>query len=150
MHWTAKSEAQNRPQRVNLALDGTTGAILQRENFTDRHAIDQLIGIGIAAHEGQLFGWPNQLLNAVTAGGLLLSSVSAVILWWRRRVPGILGAPPALQRPRLAPGLGLLILLLGISLPLFGASLIAVKLIERFILSRISRVRVWLGLSVPA
>jgi uncharacterized iron-regulated membrane protein len=134
---------------VNLVLDSATGAILQRENFTDRHPIDQLIGIGIAAHEGQLFGWPNQLLNVVTAGGLILVSVSAVILWWRRRVPGMLGAPPAQQRPRFAPGLAMLVLLLGIALPLFGASLIAVKLIEKCLLSRIPMMCAWLGLAVP-
>jgi uncharacterized iron-regulated membrane protein len=148
-HWTAKSEAQNRPRRVHLVLDGATGAILHRENFTDRHPLDQLIGIGIAAHEGQLFGWPNQLLNVMTAGGVILVSVSAVRLWWRRRVPGLLGGPPARQRPRLARGLGLLVLMLGLALPLFGASLLAVTLIEKGILRRIPTMRTWLGLSVP-
>jgi uncharacterized iron-regulated membrane protein len=148
-HWTARSEAQNRPRRVNLVLDGATGTVLQRENFTDRHPIDQLIGIGIAAHEGQLFGWPNQLLNIMTAGGLILLSVSAGILWWRRRAHGVLGAPKALLSPRFSLGLGVLILMLGIYLPLFGASLIAVKLIEKCILSRFPTVRDWLGLPVP-
>jgi uncharacterized iron-regulated membrane protein len=148
-HWTARSEAQNRPRRVNLVLDGATGVILQRENFTDRHPIDQLVGIGIAAHEGQLFGWPNQLLNVVTAGGLILVSVSAVLLWWRRRAPGMLGAPPALQHPRFALGLCMVVVLLGISLPLFGASLLVVKLMEKFVLSRMPAIRDWLGLSIP-
>ncbi len=89
--WTAKSDAQNRTLRVNLVLDGSTGATLKRENFEDRHIIDRVVGIGIAAHEGQLFGWPNQLLGVLTAIGLILLSVSSVIMWWRRRPEG--GSP---------------------------------------------------------
>lgn len=148
--WTAKSDAQNRPLRVNLVLDGSTGAILKRENFQDRHVIDRIVGIGIAAHEGQLFGWPNQLLGLLTAVGLILLSVSSVIMWWRRRPDGVLGAPDALQPSRFSFGLGLIIVALAVYLPLLGLSMIVVKLIEKLILSRIPSVRNWLGLNAAA
>lgn len=144
--WTAKSDAQNRPLRVNLVLDGSTGAVLKRENFKDRHPIDQIVGIGIAAHEGQLFGWPNQLLGVLTALGLILLSVSSVIMWRRRRPQGVLGAPEPIRNPGFSFGLGVLIILLVIYQPLFGASMILVKLIERLLLGRIPAVRDWLGL----
>ncbi|MDC4203844.1 MAG: PepSY domain-containing protein [Candidatus Manganitrophus sp.] len=145
--WTAKSEAQDRPLRVSLWLDGATGAILKREEFKDRPLIDRAVGIGIAAHEGQLFGWPNQLLGLLTALGLILLSVSSVIMWRRRRPQGALGAPRAFQRPRLSVGLGLLIVLLGLYLPLFAASALVVTLTEKWVLSRIPSVRDWLGLA---
>jgi uncharacterized iron-regulated membrane protein len=145
--WTAKSDAQNRPLRVNLVLDGSTGAILKRENFEDRHLIDRMVGIGIAAHEGQLFGWPNQLLGVLTAIGLILLSVSSVIMWWRRRPDGVLGAPEALQPSRFSFGLGLIILALAVYLPLLGLSMLVVNLIEQLILRRIPSVRNWLGLN---
>jgi uncharacterized iron-regulated membrane protein len=90
--WTAKSLTPNRPKRVNLALDAMTGTILSREDFRDRPFIDRMVGIGIAAHEGQLFGWANQLLGLLTALGLILLCISAVIIWWRRRELGVLGA----------------------------------------------------------
>jgi len=149
-HWTAKSDAQNRPLRVNLVLDEKTGAILKREDFKDRHPIDRIVGIGIAAHEGQLFGWPNQLLGVLTACGLLLLSVSSVILWWRRRAHGVLGAPDPGARSRFSAGLAVIVVLLGIYLPLFAASAIIVKLVEKFALSRIPAVRDWLGLNNAA
>ena len=57
-HWAVKSETQNRPQRVKVILGTNTGAVLKRENFEDRHFLDRIIGIGVAAYEGQLFGWP--------------------------------------------------------------------------------------------
>ena len=90
--WAAKSMTPNRPQRVDLVVDGATGVIKDRTDFQDRHLIDRIVGTGIAAHEGQLFGWPNQLLGLTTAAGLVLLLVSSVVMWWRRRAPGGLGA----------------------------------------------------------
>lgn len=144
--WTAKSMTQNRPYRVNLVVNGTTGEILSRENFQDRHWVDRIVGTGIAAHEGQLFGWPNQVLGLLTAMGLILLSVSGVIMWWKRREPGVLGAPHPSRNERMSWGLPLLTLLFAVYLPLFGASLVVVLVLEKLVLARIPGVRDWLGL----
>jgi uncharacterized iron-regulated membrane protein len=145
-NWTAKSDSQNRPLRVNLVLDGTTSTVLNRKDFQDRHLLDRIVGVGIAAHEGQLFGWPNQALGVLTAGGLLLLVTSSVVMWWRRRPHGMLGTPETVYPSRLSWGLGILILSFGLYLPLFAASLILVLLVERFILRRIPGASHWLGL----
>ncbi len=144
--WTGKSDAQNRTLRVTMVLDPITGTILNRENFNQRHPIDQIVGYGIAAHEGQLFGWFNQALGVLTAAGLCLLAVSGVVMWWRRRPEGKLGAPEPVGSDRLALGLGLLLIFFGLFLPLFGLSLILVGLIERLVLRQIPSVRAWLGL----
>ncbi len=112
--WTVKSMTPNRPRRVDLVIDGATGAIKGRTDFKDRHLIDRIVGTGIAAHEGQLFGWTNQLLGLVTAVGLILLSVSSVVMWWRRREPGILGAPGRASCSRFSAGLFILVVLFGI------------------------------------
>ena len=147
--WAAKSMTPNRPRRVDLVVDGKTGTIKDRKDFADRKLIDRIVGTGIAAHEGRLFGWPNQLLGLTTATGLILLCVSSVILWWRRREPGVLGAPRVLAPARFSFGLLILVVLFGIYLPLFGASLVLVLLLEAVVLRRIPRVRDWLGLAVP-
>lgn len=144
--WTAKSMTANRPYRVNLVVSGKSGEIISREDFKDRHIVDQVVSTGIAAHEGQLFGWPNQLLGLLTAIGLVLLSVSGVVMWWRRRDQGVLGAPKVLLSPRLSFGLVVLVVLFGVYLPLFGASLVLVLLAEFAVLKRIPKVRDWLGL----
>ena len=90
--WTARSLTANRPLRVDLVLDGTTGEVKNRLDFWDRHLADRIVGTCLAAHGGRLFGWPNQLLGAFTASGLIVLSASAVVMWWRRREPGALGA----------------------------------------------------------
>ena len=144
--WTGKSDAQNRTLRVTMVLDPGTGAILNRENFNQRHPIDQIVGYGIAAHEGQLFGWFNQSLGVLTAAGLCLLAVTGVIMWWRRRPDGKLGAPEPVGSDRLALGLGVLLICFGLFLPLFGLSLILVGLIERLVLRQIPGLRAWLSL----
>jgi uncharacterized iron-regulated membrane protein len=146
-HWTARSDTQNRPQRVNLVLDDTTGTVLSRNDFSQHPLLDRIIGIGTAAHEGQLFGWLNQLLSLLTALGLIVISVSALKLWWGRRPHGELGAPKRLQSPRFLPALAVLMLAFGLFLPLLGLSMIVVLLAERLLLRRIPKVCDFLGLN---
>jgi len=145
--WTAKSTTANRPRRVDLVVDGTSGEIVRREDFATKHPIDKLVAVGIAFHEGRLFGWPNQLLLLVTAAGLVLVCISAVWLWLRRRDPGRLGAPPPGISPRRSVPLVAAVVGLGVLLPLFGLSLVAVLLLERFVLRRMAPVKTWLGLA---
>jgi uncharacterized iron-regulated membrane protein len=144
--WTAKSDAQNRTLRTDLVLDGRTGAIVSRVDFDQRLPVDRVVAVGVAAHEGQLFGWPNQLISLLTAMGLVLMSISAVILWWRRRAVGVLGAPLAPRsRPR-SLGFAAAIVGLCLLLPLLGISMIVVMILEKLVLERIPGVRRWLGL----
>jgi uncharacterized iron-regulated membrane protein len=145
--WTARSDTPNRPQRVSLVLDGRSGAILSRSDFKDKPIIDRVIGVGIAAHEGQLFGPVNQLLGLANALGLIVVSLSAVVLWWGRRPASVIGAPAA--RPRAALPVVLLgvIAVLGVILPMLGLSLLVVTALERTVLRRLESTRTFLGLS---
>jgi uncharacterized iron-regulated membrane protein len=145
--WTAKSDSQNRPLRTNLTLDPKSGAILKREDFSQRSIVGRMVGIGVAALEGQLFGILNQLIGLFTAMGLVLISISAVVLWWRRRAVGVLGAPIPIKNPRFSWALATLMIGFGLYLPMLGVSLILVLLIERFVLKNIPSARQWLGLS---
>ena len=134
--------------RVNLTLDADTGAIKSRKDFADRPLLDRLIGYGIAAHEGQLFGWFNQALGVFTALGLLLMLASSVVLWWRRRTPGTLGAPKASQdAPPFSVALIGIMVTLGVLLPFLGITMIAVLLFERCVLRYIPSASNFLGLN---
>jgi uncharacterized iron-regulated membrane protein len=62
-----RAETQNRPLVRELELDARSGEVLRDKNFGQKPAIDRIIGVGIAAHEGQLFGLGNQLLGLFTA-----------------------------------------------------------------------------------
>ena len=145
--WTAKSDAQNRTLRTSLQLD-SAGTVLRREDFGQQQWIDRWVETGVAAHEGQLFGLANQLLGVFTAICLVILSVSAFVLWWRRRPANVFGAPIYLapEKP-LAFSFVLVLVLFCVYLPLLGGSIVAVRLIELFVLRRISATRKWLGLA---
>ena len=135
-------------ERARFELDPDTGSILKRENFNQRQWIDRAVEIGVAAHEGQLFGLTNQLLGLFTGIGVITLSVSSVVLWWRRRPENVLGAPAtALPKKRHRLSFLLVVVALGVQLRLLEISLIAVRLIETFVLRRIPLTRDWLGLA---
>lgn len=148
-NWTAKSDAQDRPLRVDLVLDPKTGAILQRKDFSSKPWLDRVIGVGIAAHEGQLFGPLNQILSLFMVGGLVTLSISGLVMWWRRRPEGVLGAPSSVRKVPFSIALVVFIVAFGIYMPFLGGSIILVFLCERFLLRNIPPVQIWLGLGSP-
>jgi uncharacterized iron-regulated membrane protein len=146
-NWVVRSDTQNRPQRVTLEFDPKSFQLVKQSSFGDRPLIDRVIGVGVAAHEGQLFGWPNQLLGLLTALGFLALVVTSTLMWWRRRPMGALGAPPEiLPRRRLAAGMIGLIAVIGVLLPTLGLSLLATLGIEAVIRRRYPATGRWLGL----
>ena len=129
-YWRVSSETQNRPLARELALDPATGAVLHENRFADKSALDKAIHVGIAAHEGQLFGLANQLLGLFTALGLLAICISAVVMWWRRRPGGSLGIPaPRVPEFRIGAGLMTGIVTVAVLLPVLGASLVVLALV---------------------
>lgn len=62
----------------------------------------------------------------------------------------MLGAPKITISPRVSWGLIALAIGFGVGLPMFGASLLAVLMLERWALSRVPKIRIWLGLHPPA
>ncbi|HEU4635305.1 MAG TPA: PepSY domain-containing protein, partial [Edaphobacter sp.] len=71
----------------------------------------------------------------------------AVVLWWRRRSIGVLGAPVPTARPRWSFAPIAVILALALYLPAMALSLILVLLLEKLLFSRIPPVSRWLGLA---
>jgi uncharacterized iron-regulated membrane protein len=144
--WTAKSDAQNRRLDTDLTLDPATGAVLTRTTFASKPWLDRVIGTGIAAHEGALFGLANQLVSLFTTIGLVTLSLSGLIMWRKRRPEGVLGAPAPIRRVPFSAGLIAIMVVLGLYFPFLGGSMIFVALTERFILRKIPATRLWLGL----
>ena len=145
--WTIKSDAQNRTLRDVVQADPRTGVVISRKNFSQGMMLDRIVGIGIATHEGQLFGWFNQVLGLTAVIELNLLSVSAVMLWWRRRHVGVLGAPIPNGKARWTTPLVAAVFALAVYLPEMAYSLVFVLLLERLMLSRIPCLRQWLGLA---
>lgn len=145
--WTVKSDAQNRPLRVKLTYDATTGAQTSREDFAGKHPIDKVVGYGVAWHEGHLLGWFNQLIGVLTALILITLAVSGFVMWRRRKPEAVLGAPPLPAVPARIGGVVAIVLILAALLPLLALSLVVLWVLERLVLTRITPVARWLGLA---
>ncbi|HCS63098.1 MAG TPA: PepSY domain-containing protein [Cellvibrio sp.] len=143
--WKASSQTGNRPQRADVWLNGD-GSIEKRSGFAEKKLLDRAIGIGIAAHEGYLFGWFNLVLGVLTCAGLILISASGFILWRKRKPDSVLGAPPPMPA-RVGFAVVAITISLAIFLPLLAISLVALLIIEFILLRRVSGVSQWLGLS---
>ena len=146
--WKVVSNTPNRPQRTNVEIDGGTGSVVGRVDFAQRHWVDRVVGYGIAWHEGALFGLANQLFALAILIALVALSVSGVVMWWRRRPEGRLGAPApkgVLRHSWLLLGLTVA---LAFVVPLFGLSLALIVLVERILL-RNAGARAFLGLRDP-
>jgi len=130
--WTVKSEAQNRPLDRQVTYDPVTGAETGRSGFADKHVIDRIVNTGIAWHEGQLFGFANQLLGVATAIALMAISALGAMMWLKRRPRGEVGAPPAAQGAW-TRGPIVALVVAGVLLPLFGLSALALALLDRIV-----------------
>ncbi|MEP7349332.1 MAG: PepSY domain-containing protein [Sphingorhabdus sp.] len=146
MVWTVKTDAQNRPLNVTITYDMATAKELSRKGFDQKHPIDKAIGYGIAWHEGQLFGWINQLVGVLTALALVTLAVSGFVLWRRRRPEGLLGAPPLPPIPVRISGVVAITFILAALLPLLALSLIVLWIFDRWVLPRLPRVAEWLDI----
>jgi uncharacterized iron-regulated membrane protein len=149
--WSISSHAQNRPQRITYSIAPGTAAVTAVQGFADQNIADRVVNVSVAAHEGQLFGRANQAILLLNAIGVILITVSGVVMWWRRRPARSLGAPPlsggASSRSGVPPSLAAAVVVLALLLPLFGASLLLVLLLERTLLRGLPSARRWLGLS---
>lgn len=144
-NWSVKSLAQNRPLRADAEIDAKTADVVSRTDFSQRHLIDRIVGIGVAAHEGQLFGWFNQLLGLLTSIGLLVLCVSGFFMWRKRKPQDALGAPPSIPDAKLGYGFIAIIVITAVLLPVLAGSLVVIFIVEYIILKRWVTAQKWLG-----
>ena len=126
--WTIFSDTQNRPQQRTLTFDPHSGNLLNSRNYDGGNRIDAIIGLGIAWHEGQLFGWLNQAIGLLTALGLVGVAISGFLMW-RRRQPDNPLAPPIASGK--STGAWVILLVLAAFLPLLALSLLILLLFDR-------------------
>ena len=123
---------------ATLHVDQYTGKVLADVRWEHYNLVARATETGVMLHEGKMFGWVNQLIVLVICLMILLSAVSGVVIWWKRRPQGGLGVPPL--RHDLPKWKTAMAIMLGLAIifPLVGASLVLVWALDRLLLSRIS------------
>jgi uncharacterized iron-regulated membrane protein len=124
---------------ATLHVDQYSGKVMADVRYTDYSAVSKATELGVMLHEGKMFGWVNQLLILFICLMVLLSSVSGIVIWWKRRPQNGFGVPPLrhdLPRWKIAT---VVMLALGIAFPLVGISMLAIWLLDRIALSRFAK-----------
>ena len=124
-----------------LHLDQYSGQVVGRISYSQLTPLARGIAVGIAIHEGRMWGLPNRLAGLAAATGCFFIALMGGVLWWSRRPKGRLGAPRRVPNFVLPPGVVLLSLILGLVFPLVGASMILLLLFDRLVLTRIPAAR---------
>lgn len=121
---------------ATLHVDQYTGKVLADVRWEHYGIVARATETGVMLHEGKMFGWVNQLIVLLICLMILLSAVSGVVIWWKRRPQGGLGVPPL--RHDLPKWKTALVIMLGLAIifPLVGASLITVWALDRLVLTR--------------
>ncbi len=110
-------------QRV-IHLDQYRNTPLIDLSFADYGPLGRGLEWGINTHMGQTFGAANQILLLIACAGIVALSVSAGVMWWKRRPAGRLGVPPPPADRRVFIGLFVLLGIGGALFPLTGLSLL--------------------------
>lgn len=105
-------------------LDQYSGAVLFDGGWADLGPVGAAVEWTTSVHMGQEFGRANQVILALGCLGLVVMSVAAAVMWWKRRPPGALGVPPVPADARLPRGILGVAVAIGIVFPLVGATLL--------------------------
>jgi len=110
-------------------LDRYTGKILADIRYADYSLAGKAMAVGIALHEGTMGLW-NTILNTAYCLTVIFMVVSGLVMWWKRRPAGALGAPryPRDYRiPRAILGIAVVVCL---AFPLTGIAIVLFAVID--------------------
>ncbi|MFG0832708.1 PepSY-associated TM helix domain-containing protein [Aeromonas bivalvium] len=122
---------------ATLHLDQYSGKVLADVRWQDYGPVAKAVETGVMLHMGKMYGWPHQLAMLLICLMILLSSVSGLWIWWRRRPAGRLGVPPLPSPLPSLRGALVLLILLGLAFPLVGASMLVIWLLDSLLLTRL-------------
>jgi len=131
---------------ATLHIDQYSGAVLTDVRYSDYGIMAKAISLGIAFHEGKLFGLANQIIGLIACLGLIVIAVSSYIMWKKRKPKAKLGAPTQPQNKKVTFAIFLMMLICGAIMPLVGLSILVVLILDVLIIRRIKPLRHWFSL----
>ncbi|WP_131862489.1 PepSY-associated TM helix domain-containing protein [Crenobacter luteus] len=135
--YTVSANTDDPREQVTLHIDQYSGRVLSDIRWADYGAVARTVEVGIALHEGKLFGLANQLVMLFACLAAILLTVSGVVMWWKRRPAGRLGAPTTPDgQPIWRTGVAFLAVA-SLLFPAVGVSTLAVLAFDRLLLARL-------------
>ncbi len=110
-------------------IDRYTGNVLADIRFADYSIGGKAMAVGVALHQANLGLW-NTILNTVYCLFVIFMCVSGVVMWWKRRPAGTLGAPRYPSDTRIPRGILGIAIAVSLAFPLTGCAILAFAAIE--------------------
>lgn len=134
-------DAPSRERTVHV--DQFSGAVRADYGFDDYPLLAKAVSHGIGLHEGRSLGLVSFAASALFCVAVLALCVTGPVMWWRRRPgkAGSVGAPRGRMPIRSTWWLGSGLVGLGLFLPLFGLTLVAVLVFDHLVLRRVPALR---------
>ena len=126
-------------------VDQYGGEVVSTYGFDDYPVLAQVVSQGIGLHEGRSFGTWSMVGTTLMCLAIVFSCVTGPLMWWRRRPSrsGSMGAPRGRMPLRATPLLMVGLVALGIFLPLFGLSVLAILLLDQLVVRRVPALAGW-------
>jgi uncharacterized iron-regulated membrane protein len=126
-------------------IDRYGGDVLSTYGFDDYPLLARVVSQGIGLHEGRSLGLWSFWGSAAMCVAIIAMCVTGPLMWWRRRPRGAgrLGAPRGRMPVGRTPLSAVLLVALGLFLPLFGLSLLAVLMLDQLVLRRVPALAGW-------
>lgn len=122
--YTAAIYPDDLAKERTIHIDQYSGKPLVDVAFGQYPFFGKAIEWGINVHQGQEFGRFNQVLMLATCLMIVLSCVTAVVMWWKRRPAGHLGVPPMPPQRSVYLGLWAIALAFAIAFPMSGLAIL--------------------------
>ena len=138
--YSVMGDAFHDPSRERTVhVDQYSGSVRADYSFADYPLLAKTISQGIGLHEGRSLGIVSMVMSAAFCMAVLALCVTGPLMWWRRRPAksGSIGAPRGRMPIRATRWLATGLLALGLFLPLFGLTLIAVLVLDQVVLRRV-------------
>ncbi|MDK4739887.1 PepSY-associated TM helix domain-containing protein [Rhizobium sp. LEGMi198b] len=139
--YTASHYLGNLGNERTVHIDQYSGKPLVDLSFAQYPALGQAIEWGINVHQGQEWGLFNQLLMLATCMAIILSCVTAIAMWWKRRPAGRLGVPPMPPQKCVYVGLWLIVIVFGAAFPLTGLAVVVMLLFDQIVVRLVPPLR---------
>jgi uncharacterized iron-regulated membrane protein len=129
-----------------IYLDQFTGEVVDDHSFADYGPMGKFTAWGVDVHMGTEYGLANRIVITVACVLVVWSAVSGLVMWWKRRPQGKAGLPRRPPDAHLERGLIAVAVVTGVLFPLVGVSMVAIVLLDRFVIRRVPRLRQTFGM----